>query len=41
MRIRPFTVQVRSGNESQIQRYAGWGYQPDGATGLGKRLIED
>jgi len=34
-------VQVRSGNEALIERYAQWGYAPDGATGVGKRLIAD
>lgn len=34
-------VQVRSGNEALSERYAQWGYGPDGAAGLGKRLITD
>jgi ribosomal protein S18 acetylase RimI-like enzyme len=35
------TMQVRPGNDAQLARAAAWGYQPDEATGLGKRLIED
>lgn len=34
-------VQVRSGNEALIARYAQWGYALDGAAGVGKRLIAD
>jgi len=34
-------VQVRSGNEPVAAFYDGLGYTPDGATGLGKRLIPD
>lgn len=34
-------VQVRSGNEELVERYAQWGYTLDGAAGLGKRLIAD
>ncbi|MBW8171517.1 GNAT family acetyltransferase [Ornithinimicrobium sp. Arc0846-15] len=34
-------MQVRSGNDAQIERYRRWGYSPDGATGMGKRIIPD
>ncbi len=34
-------VQVREGNDALLARYERWGYAPDGATGLGKRLIRD
>jgi ribosomal protein S18 acetylase RimI-like enzyme len=34
-------VQVRSGNEAVAAFYDRLGYSPDGATGLGKRLIPD
>jgi ribosomal protein S18 acetylase RimI-like enzyme len=34
-------VQVRSGNEPVAAFYDRLGYAPDGATGLGKRLIPD
>jgi ribosomal protein S18 acetylase RimI-like enzyme len=34
-------VQVRSGNEPVAAFYDRLGYTPDGATGLGKRLIPD
>ncbi len=34
-------VQVRSGNEPVAAFYDRLGYEPDGATGLGKRLIAD
>ena len=34
-------VQVRSGNEAVAAFYDRLGYAPDGATGLGKRLIPD
>ena len=34
-------VQVRSGNEAVGTFYARLGYAPDGATGLGRRLIAD
>lgn len=34
-------MQVRSGNDAQIERYQRWGYSPDGATGMGKRIIPD
>ncbi len=34
-------VQVREGNGALIARYERWGYVPDGAAGLGKRLIPD
>ena len=34
-------VQVRSGNEAVAAFYDRLGYTPDGATGLGKRLIPD
>lgn len=34
-------VQIRSGNESVAAFYDRLGYAPDGATGLGKRLIPD
>lgn len=34
-------VQVRSGDEALVDRYERWGYSPDGAAGLGKRLIAD
>lgn len=34
-------VQVRSGNEPVTAFYARLGYAPDGAAGLGKRLIAD
>jgi ribosomal protein S18 acetylase RimI-like enzyme len=34
-------VQVRSGNEPVAAFYARLGYAPDGAVGLGKRLVPD
>lgn len=34
-------VQVRGGNEGVTAFYGRLGYEPDGATGLGKRLIPD
>ena len=34
-------MQVRRGNDAQVARAAAWGYAPDRATGLGKRLIAD
>ena len=34
-------VQIRSGNEAVAAFYSGLGYAPDGATGLGKRLVPD
>jgi ribosomal protein S18 acetylase RimI-like enzyme len=34
-------VQIRSGNEQVAAFYDRLGYAPDGATGLGKRLIPD
>jgi len=34
-------VQIRSGNEPVTRFYDRLGYTPDGATGLGKRLIPD
>lgn len=34
-------VQIRSGNDAVTAFYDRLGYVPDGATGLGKRLIPD
>lgn len=34
-------VQIRDGNDELQARYEGWGYSPDGAAGMGKRLIPD
>lgn len=34
-------IQVRSGNGPAAAVWAAFGYSPDGATGLGKRLIPD
>ena len=34
-------VQIRSGNETVAAFWNGLGFSPDGATGLGKRLIPD
>jgi hypothetical protein len=34
-------VQVRSGNEPVVAFSDRLGYAPDGATGLGKRLVPD
>ncbi|MBW4040929.1 MAG: GNAT family acetyltransferase [Acidobacteria bacterium] len=34
-------VQIRSGNEAVARFYERAGYTPDGATGLGKRVIPD
>lgn len=34
-------VQIRGGDTALVERYEGWGYSEDGATGMGKRLIPD
>jgi ribosomal protein S18 acetylase RimI-like enzyme len=34
-------LQVRAGNDAVLAFYAALGYDPDGAVGLGKRLIPD